>query len=159
MILSARDAATLLQLEYATFTSRVRKGVYRDAEVEKVFGRFYGFDREKLLKIKFVPDYKPQKGRDPVHGMSHTPTYRSWRAMRSRCEDPSRVNYPKYGGRGVRVCDRWKIFANFFEDMGVRPVGTTLDRYPNNDGNYEPGNCRWATPHEQRINQRPRKCS
>lgn len=72
-----------------------------------------------------------------------------------------RVNYPKddpryvnYGGRGIAVCERWLDYPTFLADMGERPSGMTLDRYPNGAGNYEPGNCRWATPHEQMVNSR-----
>ncbi len=82
-----------------------------------------------------------------------TPTYRSWNSMRSRCLNPKRNCYHRYGGDGITVCDRWALFANFLADMGERPEGTTLDRI-NNAGNYEPGNCRWATPKQQRSNMR-----
>jgi hypothetical protein len=73
--------------------------------------------------------------------------------MLSRCDDPSQDSYKYYGGRGITICERWRVFENFLADLGVRPEGMTLDRYPNRDGNYEPGNCRWATHREQRINQ------
>lgn len=81
------------------------------------------------------------------------PTYRTWRSMIARCTQPSCEGYHKYGGRGISVCDRWRVFARFLEDMGLRPEGRTLDRI-NNDGNYEPGNCRWATVEEQCNNTR-----
>lgn len=79
-----------------------------------------------------------------------TPTYRSWQHMWVRCRSPKAKNY---FGRGIIVCERWRLFANFLADMGERPEGLTLDRI-DNDGNYEPGNCRWATKSEQRRNQR-----
>lgn len=87
------------------------------------------------------------------HGMIHTPAYNSWAGMKQRCLDPNYERYEEWGGRGIEVCERWMDFRNFFEDMGERPKGTTLDR-KDNDGNYEPGNCRWATLSEQRLNQR-----
>jgi hypothetical protein len=85
--------------------------------------------------------------------MSGTPTHISWSCMITRCTNPNTRHYPRYGGRGIAVCDRWRnSFENFLADMGERPDGTTLDRYPNRDGNYEPGNCRWATAKEQATN-------
>lgn len=74
--------------------------------------------------------------------------------MLHRCTQPHNGRYASYGGRGITVCERWHSFENFIADMGSRPDGTTLDRFPNNDGSYEPGNCRWATPKEQSSNRR-----
>lgn len=87
------------------------------------------------------------------HRMSHTPTYRVWAEMRRRCSDTGRQGYKNYGGRGIKVCERWLDYTNFLADMGERPNGLSLDR-KDNDGNYEPDNCRWATRHQQVLNRR-----
>ncbi len=88
------------------------------------------------------------------HGMTKTPTYRTWCEMIQRCTNPKREKYARYGGRGITVCERWaSSFESFMEDMGKRPLGMTLDRFPNRDGNYEKTNCRWATSREQADNR------
>ncbi len=88
-----------------------------------------------------------------IHGYHDTPTYRTWRAMLNRCNLHSQQNYYLYGGRGIRVCDRWRKFEKFLADMGEKPKGMTIDRV-DNDGNYESGNCQWATPKQQSNNSR-----
>ena len=89
------------------------------------------------------------------HGGETTRTYRTWEAMRARCRNPNNPNYKHYGARGIAICARWDVYENFLADMGNRPPGRSLDRIDNNAG-YAPENCRWATPKQQRANQRHR---
>lgn len=98
--------------------------------------------------------------RPPIHGHrprgKKRPTYAAWCSAKERCYNARHKKYPLYGGRGVRMCDRWRAsFESFLADMGERPGACySLDRFPNKEGNYEPGNCRWATISEQNSNKR-----
>ncbi len=91
-----------------------------------------------------------------THGGTRHPLFRLWRGMMDRCTNPNHAAYEYYGGRGIRVCERWQDFNNFVEDVGARPEGLTLDRR-DNDGDYGPDNHRWATMLEQSANKRPRR--
>lgn len=94
-------------------------------------------------------------------GKSKSMEYVSWQAMIARCENPKAKRFERYGGRGIKICERWRnSFENFLVDMGPRPSRKySLDRHPDNDGDYEPGNCRWATSKQQASTRSKRKQS
>lgn len=101
-------------------------------------------------------DFKRRK--PGVFYINDHPLYGIWCNMKQRCNNPNHTYYHLYGGRGIKVCERWKDFKNFMVDVSPRPSLThTIDRFPDKDGNYEPGNFRWATISEQNNNKRKYK--
>lgn len=96
--------------------------------------------------------------RNRVHGFTGTKEHEAWMSMWKRCTDPNHAAYANYGGRGITICERWRSFAPFYEDMGCAAPGLSLDRIES-DGNYEPGNCRWISMQLQGVNTRNVKLS
>jgi len=107
-------------------------------------------------KIEVARKVSTGNTRRRTHNLSLSTTYKSWSSMKSRCSNPNNVEYHRYGGRGISVCERWNSFENFVRDMGDRPRGCSIDRIDCN-GNYEPGNCKWSTDKEQASNRRTSK--
>jgi hypothetical protein len=105
----------------------------------------------------WAPRARSERVTNFKHGLIHTPEYRAWGAMKTRCLNPNYPDYPNWGGRGITVYEPWITdFMAFYQYMGQRPSPThSIDRYPNPNGNYEPGNVRWATKQEQSENRRP----
>lgn len=101
---------------------------------------------------KICPECAGGGGNFESHGLTESGVYKSWGSMMTRCYNPNSINYNRYGGRGISVCSRWKKFINFYEDMGDRPDKLQIDRIDNN-GNYEPSNCRWVTSKENNNNR------
>ena len=99
------------------------------------------------------PDLAERNRKNATHGMYQTSTYTVWRGILRRCNNPKNKDYPRYGGRGIKICKAWLKFENFLSDVGVRPEGMQLDRIKN-EGNYERENVRWTTPAKNSNNRR-----
>jgi hypothetical protein len=105
-------------------------------------------------EVLHVPAMNPNRRHGAFNNGDSDPVYWVWSSMKARCLNPKDSHFAHYGGRGITVCERWRqSFAAFRDDMGPRPEGLEIDRI-NNDGNYEPGNCRWTTRSVQATNRR-----
>lgn len=140
-LLSERGVMWLLRCDCGTTKELRRKDVLNEKKPIKSCGC--------LKRDRFAEMGRAKR----THGMHKTPTWRSWSMARNRCRNPNATGYERYGGRGISFDPRWDDFAAFLSDMGVRPDGLTLERV-DNAGNYEPGNCIWATPTAQARNRR-----
>lgn len=125
-----------------------------DCGVERVVRRDHLLSGQTISCGCYV-NQDSYKSRADYHGLQGSPEYKIWKGIRKRCYGKNQTGYENYGGRGITMCDRWKSsFKAFFEDMGPRPSANHSIERTNNDGNYEPGNCVWATDFEQNRNRR-----
>jgi hypothetical protein len=141
---------------------RFIKGHTKPTEmIEKIskslLGRKNPEHSKRMTGRKLTDEHKRKIGmKSKKHGMWKSGVYSSWQAMKRRCDDKNWEHAYLYFDRGIKYCEEWVKFENFYRDMGDRPKGKTLDRI-NNDGDYEIGNCRWATPRDQQMNRRNNK--
>lgn len=163
---------TVLAFSHSEKTKHHYRCVCACGEMVTVRGEHLKQGRTVSCGCKKAANAKALGISNEVHGASSSggsrqasPEYRCWKSMKERCIRPNHKSFARYGGRGIRICERWlrgegglSGFECFMEDMGPRPsLGHSIDRFPNNDGHYEPGNCRWATSSEQHWTQRGRR--
>lgn len=145
---SGDQAAAILHLDRRTIQRRCKVLGFSASNTSR--GRRLLLSAEQL---EVIAKYGRHNGPFRSRGINRR-TYKSWNGMVRRCTNPRHRSYAYYGGRGISICERWlNSFENFLADMGIRPDHLTLDRI-DNDGNYEPGNCRWATKSQQVRNRR-----
>lgn len=149
------------RLTVASFAHTLNRNAYWNCQCS--CGNYVVVSARQLTYLKNPTRSCGCYNHDIIFKHGHTPkgkasrTYKSWQSMRQRCSNKNAPDYAHYGGRGISVCDRWNnSFEAFLSDMGERPMGKSIDKI-NNNGNYEPGNCKWSTAKEQRANQRPRQ--
>lgn len=151
--ISGQKVGRLLVIEYSA-SSDGRKAWICDCDCgNRVEVRGVNLRLGKTRSCGCLKSERMSDGIGKTHGMYGSRVNKSWSSMIERCTNEKNVSYKDYGGRGIKVCERWLSFENFYKDMGDRPPGMSLDRIDNKKG-YEPGNCKWSTPKEQQNNRR-----
>jgi hypothetical protein len=129
----------------------IRKCLVAECEVYRSY-LWKGYCHPHYYKLLKYGD--PRAGKYGKHGLTRSAEHHVWKGIKARCNNPNNPGYNNYGARGIKLCERWLTFANFFEDMGTRPSPAHSIERINNDRGYEPGNCKWATRIEQNRNSR-----